>query len=261
MSRRARDVEPPLTIQQHGIVKQTLHVVDRHAKRLARRWGHRVDEGDLRGAGHIALCYAVLDYREELANSFEGYAALRVQGAMIDLVRAETFHERVDRAARRAAVDYAAHVHDDWNGLVHDDDEIQKRYRSIADGLLTAELLTAVDEAQRATGEDAVTAAEEYGRAVAVLGRALRVLGERETTLLALLFGERLSLPEAAEQMGLHYMTAYRLRERVLGLLRRELEAEGIQRAPTPSDAVQAGGVFEPSRVPIREGRGNPRDG
>src|SRR5919201_7104271 len=77
------------------------------AKRMALRMAGRppasVDLDDLIGAGLLGLLDAVDRFEEERAIPFEAYARTRIQGAILDALRAEDHLSRRDRRRGREA--------------------------------------------------------------------------------------------------------------------------------------------------------------
>lgn len=64
-----------------------LPMVERLARRLARRLPAHIEVADLVGAGVLGLMEALQRYDAERAVSFHSYAAFRVRGAMLDELR------------------------------------------------------------------------------------------------------------------------------------------------------------------------------
>lgn len=64
-----------------------LPMVERLARRLARRLPAHIEVADLVGAGVLGLMEALQRYEPERAVSFHSYAAFRVRGAMLDELR------------------------------------------------------------------------------------------------------------------------------------------------------------------------------
>ncbi len=72
-----------------------LPVVERIARKVARRLPKGIDVGDLVGAGHVGLLSAVSRGAQLDESSFEAYAVTRIHGEIIDELR------RMDRLSRR----------------------------------------------------------------------------------------------------------------------------------------------------------------
>lgn len=75
--------------EQNARIAQSLPLVRRLAYRLAKRLPAHIDVDDLIGAGHEGLMQAVRAYTPAPDVSFEAYAATRIRGAMLDVLRRE----------------------------------------------------------------------------------------------------------------------------------------------------------------------------
>lgn len=80
-------------------VLQYLPLVERVAKRVARRLPCSVSLDDLVGAGSVGLIEAVKRFDPERAPSFAAYAELRIRGAILDHLRAVDWLPRSMRAS------------------------------------------------------------------------------------------------------------------------------------------------------------------
>lgn len=99
-------------------VIQFLPLVERVAKRIARRLPRSVALDDLVGAGSLGLIDAVKRFDPARAPSFSAYAELRIRGAILDHLRALDWLPRSMRASvNRGESDAAVVSIDDRAGL------------------------------------------------------------------------------------------------------------------------------------------------
>lgn len=98
-------------------VVQFLPLVERVAKRIARRLPRSVALDDLVGAGSLGLIHAVKHFDPARAPSFTSYAELRIRGAILDHLRALDWLPRSIRASvKRGESDTAVISIDDRAG-------------------------------------------------------------------------------------------------------------------------------------------------
>jgi RNA polymerase sigma factor (sigma-70 family) len=236
---------PVLTVQQHLRLRTARHIVERAAKQVARRSSRFLEEGDLLSIGTIALYAAVCEFNDAYSHSFVDYAEHYVRGAMLKAVEAESFQDRVRRAVDIAAEHYWAYLTDrEYNAAKHDDREARRRFRAIANGMLSAAFMAGVEEAERATPETDRAARQEYEVAIQVLRAGLDLFPEPEHKLLVLLYRERRDLKEASALLGVAYSTIRRRHAAALERLRKHLVSEGVKRAPPPLDLPEGGNVL-----------------
>ena len=239
-------MEPPLTIKQHNQVKRALHVVDEEALHVAAMLGlsptdDRVD--DFKTIGKLALYEAVIRL-DEKRSTLANFGRLRVRGAILNTVKRETRVERIEVAMARAVANRMADYWDDFNILIHDEPECDRRLQILLDSALAAMFVAGVGQAQRDTPEDALVGRDEYARAMAVLKEVVLALNPSERALLDMLFGCGFDQHQAAEQLGVHKDTAWLRLKRLLARLRVEMEKKLVLAAPSPRDDVPSPGVI-----------------
>ena len=86
---------------QQQLILDHLPMVQTVARRLARRYPECVDLGDLVGIGAIGLIGAAERFEGSVADSFKGYARIRVQGAIVDALRQQDWVPRTVRSKAR----------------------------------------------------------------------------------------------------------------------------------------------------------------
>ncbi len=229
-----------LTKKQQALVALAYQsgIVEERAELHARRYLGLITLDECVSLGSLGLTEAARTYRDELG-VFTDYARRRVDGAILDGVRAEAPHARASRAAHRAAARLLSVYRDDFNAIGHDQAELSRRFEKMSDDVLTAAFLGAVEEAKRGPGgegqgEETVIVHEEHARALALLDAAMEKLPSMQRQILALVYREHRPMTELPEVLGVSYVTVRRHHDAALSGLRKRLEALGVMRAPTP---------------------------
>lgn len=83
------------------LVERSLPLVDRVVAQVAGSFPRHVDRGELRRAGALGLVEAARRWDADRGIPFEGYAAVRVRGAVLDAARAADWAPRSLRALAR----------------------------------------------------------------------------------------------------------------------------------------------------------------
>lgn len=231
-----------LTKKQQALVALAYQsgVVKARAELHARRYLGLVTLDECLRLGSLGLTEAARTYRDELG-LFTDFARRRVDGAILDGVRAEAPHARASRAAHRAAASLLSLYRDDFSAIGHDKAELARRFEKMSDDVLTAAFLGAAEEARRGpggegAGEESVILREEHARALALLDAAMEKLPTMQRQIVALVYREQRSMTELPERLGVSYATVRRHHEAALAGLRRRLEAAGVMRSPAPRD-------------------------
>lgn len=215
-------MEAPLSIEQHRLVKRSLPLVERCARRVLLRFSGLIAFDDLCSEGKLGLYAAVRLFDEALGPSFETYAQKRVEGAMYRAVACETRNDRVRRAALRAMACHLSYYHDDFNVLQHQDTELERRFHQFSESLLASAFAAGIEEIAREVARDRLAEHEEEARAVA----ALKKLPPDEYQVIVLIYYEGRTLNEVAALLGLREKkTPWRRCQRALKRLRDELGA------------------------------------
>lgn len=180
------------------------------AKRLALRMAGRlpasVDLDDLIGAGLLGLMDAVDRFDEDRSIPFEAYARTRIQGAILDALRAEDHLSRRDRRRGREA-DKAEEKLRTRLKRAPTDEEIRKARKNVPAtvprGLAfvpfeeESEALVGVDEAP-ADAFARVAATETSG----LLRAAVETLEDRDKLVLSLYYEQELTYREIGAILG-----------------------------------------------------------
>ncbi len=233
----------PLTPKQQGLVTFACEkgVVRARAALHARRYVGLISRDECEALGNGGLTDAARTYRAELG-LFEDFARRRVDGAILDGVRAEAPHARASRAAHRAAASLLQLYRDDFNAVVHDKEELTRRLEKLSDDVLSAAFLGMAEEVRRgAGGEEDLIQREEYARALAALTAAAKALPTMQQRILVLVYQDGRAMLDLPETLGVSYNTVRRHHEAALAGLRKRMIAMGVMRAPAPRDDVGTG--------------------
>jgi RNA polymerase sigma factor for flagellar operon FliA len=199
------------------------------AKSLALRFAGRlpacVELDDLIGAGMLGLMDAVDRFDETRSIPFEAYARTRIQGAILDALRAEDHLSRRDRRRGREA-DHAEDKLRARLGRELTPDEVHSARNGVERTLPHAQTFVALDEADGGGAGEAdafarLSSAEDLARLRAAVAR----LSPRDQTVLSLYYEEELTYREIGQVLS---VTESRICQILRGLqkkLRAELES------------------------------------
>ncbi|HXN84172.1 MAG TPA: sigma-70 family RNA polymerase sigma factor [Myxococcales bacterium] len=185
-------------VAHHGLARQM-------ALRMAGRLPSCVELDDLIGAGMLGLVDAVdrFDVRREIP--FEAYARMRIQGAILDALRAEDHLSRRDRRKGREA----DRAEDKLRCRLKREptlDEVHKARRGVPRTLPHAMAFVSIDNADDAllverSPADAFSAlatVQSHGQ----LRAAVAELGERDRIILSLYYEQELTYREIGGLLG-----------------------------------------------------------
>ncbi len=170
---------------------------------------------DIESAAIIGLIDAVDRYDPERGVPFEGYAGLRIRGAVLDELRRLDDHTRDERRRARMAAD--------------DTDPAIGAYGAT----LSLDLLLESGERDWAAEDDTNDRYDHQDLRTRVES-ALQCLPPRQREVLARYYGDSLTLRESAVRMGISEARACQLHGRAISNLRRELVALVSPRRTTP---------------------------
>ena len=88
----------PAEIERNQQIEKYFPLVDKVLAKVRRNLPPHINADDLRGAGVMGLVAAAERFVAAQANTFEGYARLRIRGAMLDELR------RIDPCSRRSRI-------------------------------------------------------------------------------------------------------------------------------------------------------------
>lgn len=170
---------------------------------------------DIESAALIGLIDAVDRYDPERGVPFEGYAGLRIRGAVLDELRRLDDHTRDERRRARIATD--------------DTDPAIGAYGAT----LSLDLLLESGERDWAAEDDTDDRYEHQDLRTRIES-ALQCLPPRQREVLARYYGDALTLRESAVRMGISEARACQLHGRAIVNLRRELAALVSPQRATP---------------------------
>ncbi|WP_437951741.1 sigma-70 family RNA polymerase sigma factor [Sorangium sp. So ce296] len=253
---RPAEVLPLLTPKQRALAERALPKVEARARWYARRYAGLVDREQLVAAGGAAVVEAARRYDAAEGVPFEGYALARIDGSMLDLVRAETAARRRDVAMRRAMAALSAHHPGGFDVLRDGPEEIQARLQAFSDGLATVGLVAAAEAARRSWSDEDAAERVDYAAVMRALGEALAELSEDERRALGAVFVDGMDMHEAAAFLGVAYITVRRRLERGRERLRKALVRRGVRSMPPPRNEPELGRVLRGVRGDAPEGPG-----
>jgi RNA polymerase sigma factor for flagellar operon FliA len=191
------------------------------ARRMRVPTGPLIGRDDIESAALIGLIDAVDRYDPERGVPFEGYAGLRIRGAVLDELR------RVDdrsRSERRRARDDAPDREPEIGAYL---------------GTLSLELLLEAGDRDWAAVDDDEDRYDRQDLRMRVES-ALRCLPPRQREVLVRYYGEALTLRESAARMGISEARACQLHGRAIQNLRRELAVTVPPQQVMPAVAAAA---------------------
>jgi RNA polymerase sigma factor for flagellar operon FliA len=185
-------------VAHHGLARQM-------ALRMAGRLPSCVELDDLIGAGMLGLVDAVDRFDERREIPFEAYARMRIQGAILDALRAEDHLSRRDRRKGREA----DRAEDKLRSRLKREptlDELHKARGGVPRTLPHAMAFVSIDNADDAllverSPADAFSAlatVQSHGQ----LRAAVAELGERDRIILSLYYEQELTYREIGGMLG-----------------------------------------------------------
>ncbi|MCC6810986.1 MAG: FliA/WhiG family RNA polymerase sigma factor [Deltaproteobacteria bacterium] len=215
------------------LVEQMAPIVRRIANKVARGLPHHVRTDDLVSAGMIGLLEATQRFEPSRAESFVGYASLRIRGAILDELRRGDILSQ-DARMKSRLVQTTANKLQGTLGRAPTAAEMatalgvsEQEYVETLEGLTQVRLVAfdPQDESQAmvdANGQSPVDASmlkQLRGR----LGEAITTLPQREKLILSLYYEQDLTYKEIGEVLDLtaaricqlHSQAVARLRERL----------------------------------------------
>jgi RNA polymerase sigma factor for flagellar operon FliA len=210
------------SLAENALVERYLPLVRYAVNRLAMTLPDHVDRDDLNSAGLVGLLQALRNYNPASGTSFEGYARLRIRGAMLDELRRMDWVPRTVHEKSRK-IQGVMNQLEQQLGRMPDDPEMAKamkmsiaEYHELLDEVRPAQFIC-LDAVCTSDGDETGTLyevvanpnqagpVEEVSNAELkrVVFERLKDLPEIQRKVLALYYGEDMHLREIAEVFGL----------------------------------------------------------
>jgi RNA polymerase sigma factor for flagellar operon FliA len=226
------------TSQRDALVMANVGLVRALASRLGRRLPPQVDVSDLISAGVVGLIDAASRFQPSLGVPFDAFARRRIHGAMLDSLRRLDWVPRAVRERQRL-VEGAINRLRQTMGREPSDTEISQGlgvaeadYLAMLDEIRSAELAVIRplddDSGSRILDVFVDSAEDPHHRLERLelrrwLASALAELPDRERQILALSYGEELTLAEIGQVIGVGESRVSQLRTQAVARLRARL--------------------------------------
>lgn len=226
--------------EKKALLGKALAMVRRRARRMCSRHPS-ASYDDLVQAGSEAAIPLIDQYDPALNDSFEGYAWLRIRGAMTDLLRREQLAapEPWRTAMRKAGDDVAEAAHDEGDVLKDTDEVTQGHLDNVLGGMSAAMAFVWFERARadRLMGLEAFLAREEYRDTMRDFEETFALLSEYHARILDLRWRQDLEFEQIAEILNVSCPTAHRHYAQAFTRLGNLLRVRGPTRAP-PLDGI-----------------------
>ena len=201
------------TESSDSLVMANLNLVKRVALHLKVRLPPFVEFDDLLQAGMVGLIEASRSYKSEKGTPFDGFARLRIKGAMIDHVRRQSYLPRSAVATKKSHSEATKTLADELGRaptqqeladfMDMDINDLQKeRYTSSQFETDSIEDMADAVDSLPDTEDSIPDIALEKAQFSESLVRAIEELPEREKLILSLYYTEELTLKEIGEIIG-----------------------------------------------------------
>lgn len=231
--------DPVLSPEQRALAAEVGDLVEERVAWHVRHSGATWLAAEMRSVGEQAVVESARRFSGELRASFRTFATYRVNGAILDLLRAEA-RQRGLYAAASAAARWGVHVcetdREDILDPLRDDETIAgaKLRRALDGKLLSAVLALAAEVQDRASAQLDPEQVAAFRPATEALRRVREELTEREQTILACVYDRGLDLHDAANEVGLAYPTVKVLHAKLIHRLRETMTAGGVSSPFSP---------------------------
>ncbi len=220
----------PLSQDQRKLVEAHVALVRKLSRLLARRLG--VPVSDLEGVGNEALVRCAQRFDPARGVPFEGYAYLRIRGAMFDACDAANGGtlaalRRVGDADAREQVDVEPDAPSIDELLAESADSTHRRVmESLRDRI--ASLAAHLSVQAEASAEQTWIEQAEHQRSIRAIHSVVESLGEPERSVVRGLYWDAKTLDQIAGELGVAKKTAWRSHLRAKEKLREALVGAGV---------------------------------
>jgi RNA polymerase sigma factor for flagellar operon FliA len=239
------------TQSSDDLIREAMPLVGHVVRSTLVRIPNHVDEGDLVGAGLVALVAAAKSYDPSRGASFHTYATNRVRGAVTDeLRRADWASRSVRRRAReldelrsRFTAQLGREPSDDElaAGLGVGRGEIWKLRADLSRAMLLSLEGITINGDDVATDGRTPVAALEHRERIAYLRDAVEQLPDRLRTVVEGSFFHGRKMADLADELGVTESRVSQIRTEALGMLREALERSLDRDVAQPSESSRPG--------------------
>ncbi len=235
MLSQRKHIEIRQDMTETELVNSMLGLVRRMAGHMAHSLPSHIRRDDLSSAGMLGLVEAVRRFDPTRADSYVGYATLRIRGAMLDELRRGDIMSQEARTQSRRLSKISQSLETEL-GHAPSEDELAKALGMSAEkyrkelghlGAVHTVSFEAQDELQpfTDTGAENPSDAAERGEERAELARAISTLPEREQLIVSLYYEQDLTFQEIGAMLDLTAARVCQLHTACMTKLRRSLEA------------------------------------
>lgn len=226
---------------QAELVKQMAPLVQRIASKVARGLPQHVRTGDLVSAGMVGLLEATQRFEPERAESFVGYATLRIRGAILDELRRGDILSQEARMKSRLVATARAKLHTALSRppttaeMAAELKVSEEEYVEDLAGLDTVRVVAfdPQDEAQAIMDTTAKSPADVtiFRELRDRLASAIETLPEKEKLILSLYYEQELTYKEIGDVLDLTAARICQLHAQAVARLRQRLDDSGAKAA------------------------------
>ncbi len=229
-----------------ALVTDNLRIVSLVLRRLLPKMPHSIEADDLWSAGVIGLIDAAQKYDSTRAARFPTYAQVRVYGAILDYLRSLSWAPR-GLHRRRREIETARSAVENRTGRSATEselaDEMGLTIEQQRDVLMLIERLDLDDadaiseEAYRASELDDPLTRIQRKEMIALLGRAIEALPERQQLVLWLYYYEELTMKEVGAVLEVNEARVSQLHSKAITALRRQISQSLSREVRMPDEA------------------------
>ena len=227
--------------KRDALVLDNLGIVSLVLRRLLPKLPNSIDAEDLRSAGMIGLIDAAQKYDSTRAVRFRTYAEVRVYGAILDHLRSLSWAPRGLHRRRREIEATRSAIEKRMGHSITASELAESLGLSVEEQHSMLMLFERIDlcdidavcEEEGTLGYHRLRASKlddpllniERKETVALLGRAIEALPERQRLILWLYYYEELTMKEIGEVLGVNEARVSQLHSKAIAVLRRQMNA------------------------------------